>query len=276
MNVALIAGGVYAILTTYLFFFQARFVYFPDTPSRTLVADPRAVGLEFENVRFSASDGTNIHGWWIPASPSRGLLLFLHGNAGNISHRLDSIRLFHELGLSVFIFDYRGYGLSEGKPTESGTYQDALAAWEYAVNDKHIEPNGVVVFGRSLGGAIAAWLGSRQTPGALIIESTFTSVPDMAREIYPLLPTRWLTRIRYDARENLSRVSCPVLIVHSRDDELIPFEHGEALFATLKSPKAFLQITGGHNDGPLVSGSSYKTGLEDFLAEYFWTNDELH
>ena len=269
VNMVLIAAGAYAILTAYLFLFQSRFIFFPDTPSRDLTADPRAIGLDFEDVRFAAADGTKLHGWWIPASPSRGLLLFLHGNAGNISHRLDSIRLFHELGLSVFIFDYRGYGLSDGKPTESGTYQDALAAWEYALNEKDLAPDRVVIFGRSLGGTIGAWLADQRNPGALIIESTFTSVPDMARQIYPFLPTRWLTRLHYDARQYLAGVSCPVLVIHSREDELIPFEHGQTLYEAVRAPRAFLEIRGGHNNGPFLTGPSYTNGLEDFLAEHF-------
>jgi fermentation-respiration switch protein FrsA (DUF1100 family) len=195
-------------------------------------------------------------------------LLFLHGNAGNISHRLDSIRQFHELGLAVFILDYRGYGESEGSPTETGTYDDATAAWHYLIAQRGIAPRDIVLLGRSLGANIAAELATRTRPGALIMESAFTSVPDMAATIYPWLPVRLLSRYRYDAYKQLAHISCPLLIVHSRDDEIIPFTHGQRLFECAREPKQFLELRGGHNDGFLVTGRDYLEGIGHFLSEH--------
>lgn len=148
---------------------------------------------------------------------------FLHGNAGNISHRLDSLRIFHGLGLDVLILDYRGYGRSEGRPSEEGTYRDARAASRYLVEARGVAPERIVVFGRSIGAAIAAALAVEQRPAALILESGFTSVPDLAADLYPWLPARRLARLHYDTRARLPHVTVPVLIVHSRDDEIISF-----------------------------------------------------
>jgi fermentation-respiration switch protein FrsA (DUF1100 family) len=193
------------------------------------------------------------------------VVLFCHGNAGNISHRLDSIRLFHELGLSVLIFDYRGYGQSSGKPTEKGTYRDADAAWHYLVTLRGILPGHIILFGRSLGAPIAADLATRQSAAAVILESAFTSVPDVAAKFYPWLPVRWLSRYQYNTRKKLASIHSPVMIVHSRDDEIIEYANGERLFEAANEPKQFLELRGGHNDGFMVSGKDYIRGLNNFL-----------
>ena len=227
---------------------------------------PADVGLPYDDVTFETADGLRLHGWYIPAEKSRAVMLFMHGNAGNITHRLDSISLFHDLGLSVFIFDYRGYGESEGKTDEQGTYRDAEAAWHYLVEERGIEPERVVIFGRSLGASIAAWLAAQNNPAVLIIEAAFTSVPDLAAGLYWYLPVRLLARIRYDTRSYVTRVSSPTLILHSADDEIIPLAHGERLFASASQPKAFVTLRGGHNDAFLVSRNLYVETLDAFLA----------
>ncbi len=196
------------------------------------------------------------------------MILFCHGNGGNISHRLDSIQLFHRLGLSTFIFDYRGYGLSEGSPAEKGTYLDAEAAWNYLIRQRKVEPKKIIVFGRSLGGAVAAWLAQGHTPRMLIIESTFTSVKDLAGKFYPYFPVRLLSRFNYNVIEYLQKVNCPLLIIHSRDDEIVPFSHGQRLFMSAKEPKEFLDIMGTHNEGFILSGKHYETGLDSFISQY--------
>jgi len=249
-----------------LFVSQSRLIYYPQ---RDIITTPDQIGLSYEAVAFEAADGVRLSGWFVPAEgPPRGVILFCHGNAGNISHRLESIRLFHGLGLSTFIFDYRGYGQSEGKPTERGTYLDAEAAWRYLVQERQVAPTEIIVFGRSLGGAIAAWLAQDHTPGALIVESTFTSVPDMASHLYPFLPARLLSRFDYNAIDYVRKTHCPVLIVHSRDDEMIPFGHGRRLFEAADEPKAFLEITGTHNEGFVTSAERYQDGLDSFIARY--------
>jgi fermentation-respiration switch protein FrsA (DUF1100 family) len=261
-SVLLIIAAAYLALAAYLYVFQADYVFFP---SRTLYATPADAGLRFDDVHLEAEDGVRLRGWFVPAPHARLTLLFLHGNAGNISHRLDSLRLFHELGLSSLIVDYRGYGRSAGRPSEEGTYRDAQAAWRYLVEQRRIPPQRIVVFGRSLGGGVAVWLVSHETPRALIIESTPTSIPDMGARVYPFLPVRLLARIHYDSLRRIPDVGCPILVVHSREDELIPFEHGRRLFSAAREPKAFLAIRGDHNGGFLVSGQEYVQGLTDFL-----------
>jgi len=260
----IIVAGVYVVFIGFLFIFQAHYVYYPE---RTLSGDPSRIGLQFETVYFETTDGVQLSGWFIPNESARGAILFCHGNAGNISHRLASIEIFHRLGLEVFIFDYRGYGQSEGKPTEHGTYKDAQAAWQYLIDDRQVNPNEIIVFGRSLGGGVASWLAQSHAPGALILESTFTSLPDIAATLYPYLPVRLLLRFEYNTAENLGRVNCPVLIVHSRDDEIMPFSHGWRLFEVAKEPKKFLEISGTHNEGFITSGRYYEGGLDAFILE---------
>jgi len=258
-------AGAYIILAGSLFIFQSRYVYYPE---RVLLADPGSIGLDFETVRFETADGVKLSGWFIPSESARGVILFCHGNAGNISHRMESLAIFHRLGLDVFIFDYRGYGQSEGKPTEHGTYKDAAAAWQYLIEKRQANPNEVIVFGRSLGGAIASWLAQSQTPRALILESAFTSLPDIAATVYPYLPVRLLSRFEYSTAEYLGRADCPVLIVHSRDDEIMPFSHGWRLFEMAREPKKFLEISGTHNEGFITSGRQYEEGLNAFILEH--------
>lgn len=258
----LAALGYTTILLT-VFLLQDRLVYFP---TREIEATPRDVGLDYEDVRIVASDGVALHGWWVPAAQSRGALLFMHGNAGNVSHRLQSLLLFHDLRLDVLIFDYRGYGRSEGRPGEHGTYLDARAAWD-ALVARGVPPERIVLFGRSLGGAIAAALATEVTPAALIIESTFTSVPALGAEIYRWLPVRALARIRYDTAARLERYRGPLLIVHSEADEIVPYAHALELYERAHEPKRLLTIGGTHADGYMTSGARYRDGLDEFLAE---------
>ncbi len=258
-------AGAYIIFIGFLFIFQSHYVYYPE---RVLSADPGSIGLDFESVSFETTDRVKLSGWFVPSESASGVILFCHGNAGNISHRLESIQIFHRLGLDVFIFDYRGYGQSEGKPTEQGTYKDAEAAWWYLIEERQVNPEELIVFGRSLGGGVASWLAQSYTPGVLILESTFTSLPDVATTVYPYLPVRLLLRFEYNTAEYLGGVNCPVLIVHSRDDEIMPFSHGCQLFEMAKEPRRFLEITGTHNEGFITSGKRYEEGLKAFISEY--------
>ncbi len=263
--IAVIIIGVYTIFTGLLFVFQSHYIYYP---ARSLIADPSNIGLTFEEVSLETADGVELFGWFIPGEGNRGVILFCHGNAGNISHRLESIQLFHRLGLGVFIFDYRGYGLSDGKPTEHGTYQDAEAAWWYLTKQRRVNPGEIIIFGRSIGGAVASWLAQKHPSGALILESTFTSLPNIAASLYPYLPVRLLLRFEYNTSEHLSRIYCPVLIVHSPDDEIMPFRQGQLLFDMANEPKSFLEISGTHNEGFITSGRHYEEGLNAFIVQY--------
>ena len=257
--------SVYVILLLIFMFLQSYFLYFP---SRYITMTPAVIGLSYENVYLKTSDKIKLHSWFIPANRPKGVVLFCHGNAGNISHRIDSIRIFNQLGLSTFIFDYRGYGKSKGKLTEEGTYIDAETAWNYLVKVKKVSPSKLIIFGRSLGGSIASWLAKQHTPGVLIIESTYTSVPDIASGLYPYFPVRLLCRFRYSTKDYLKKVKCPVMIIHSRNDEIIPFSHGQKLFEAGEKPKEFLKIKGAHNEGFIISAKKYMQGIASFISEY--------
>jgi len=264
-SLLLICTTAYIGISLLVFIFQPSFIYFPE---KEIYATPDQAGLEYEEVHFKSSDGVDLHGWFIPAAQNRGTLLFFHGNAGNISHRLESLQIFNRLGVNSFIFDYRGYGMSGGKPSEKGTYLDAEAARSYLISEKGLAGEDIILFGRSMGGSIAARLASNHRPAALIIESSFTSVKKLAADLYPWLATRYLTRFRYDTAFHMNRVEAPVLIIHSADDEIIPFKHGKALYASAKGPKVFLEIKGGHNDGFIRSIEPYTKGLDSFITTY--------
>jgi fermentation-respiration switch protein FrsA (DUF1100 family) len=268
VSVIVTAAGAYVALLLFVWFGQSSLLYLPSLPTRELAATPQSIGLAYDDVTLRTEDGVRLHGWFVPAPTPRATLLFFHGNAGNISHRLDSLRIFHRLGLSVFIFDYRGYGRSDGSPSEAGTRNDARAAWRYITDTRAVPASEVVLFGRSLGAAIAAWLAGQYRPGALIVESTFTSVPDMASELYWWLPARHLARFQYATRDYLKATMCPVLVVHSPNDEIIPFHHAEALYAAAHEPKELLRLSGSHNEGFLLSGAAYTRGLDQFLATH--------
>ena len=267
-NILLMAVLGYGFFLVFLYFYQDRLLFLPNLPSRAVERSPSAVGLAYEPVDLVTGDNIHLDGWFIPAPEQRGVILFCHGNAGNISHRLDSLLLFHRLGFSTLIFDYRGYGRSQGRPSEAGTYRDVEAAWRYLTRERSIAPSRIILFGRSLGAAVAARQATVHTPGALIVESCFTSVPDMAAELYPFLPARWLSRLDYNVQQQLRSVLCPVLVVHSRDDEIIPFRHGEALYTAANKPKQFLELRGDHNNGFLLTGQDYTQKLDTFLSAW--------
>lgn len=241
---------------------QDRLIYFPSSP---LAATPSDIGLQHEELNLTTDDGVDLSAWFVPAREEQGVVLFCHGNAGNISHRLESLWQWHELGYSALIFDYRGYGKSAGRPTENGLHRDARAAWQYLTEERAIPPSDIVIFGRSLGGAVAAHLAARVKARAVILESTFTSLPDLGAEFYPYLPVRLITSQRYETKAELAHISAPLLLVHSRDDEVIPFAHGKELFACATEPKTFVPITGSHNRGFITSGEVYRKAIRQFL-----------
>ena len=262
------AVGCYVLLGVVLYFMQERMVFLARLPGRELEATPRDAGFDYVDVNLETSDGFLLHGWYVHAHDSRGTVLFLDGNAGNISHRLDSIAIFHELGFDTFIIDYRGYGQSEGKPSEEGTYRDAEAAWQYLVTQRGEDPARIIIFGRSIGGGVGAWLATRHKAAALIVESSFTSAVEMAAHLYPYMPVRLISRLRYPVVDYVARVECPILIIHSRDDEIIPFSMGKALYEAAPRPKAFIELAGDHNNGFLLSLDRYREELAKFIAQH--------
>lgn len=267
-SIASIAFLTYVILGLALFFLQSKFLYYPV---RELTCSPADIGLNFEKVMLKTEDDIKIEAWFIPAEGAEYTLLFCHGNAGNLSHRLDSINIFNELGLNCLIFDYRGYGNSQGKPSEQGTYLDAEAAWRWLIEKKNIPPEQIIIFGRSLGGSVAAYLAAEVQARGLVLESSFTSFVDMGRKFYPYMPVKLFAKFNYSTVDYLQKVRSPVLLIHSRDDEIVPFEFGLRLYEAANEPKEFVEIFGSHNDGFLFSGQTYKQAFSEwfvFLAGY--------
>lgn len=260
--VALALG--YTAIVGFVYVIQPKLVYFPDI-GREMGRTPKSIGLDFEAIDIATEDSVLLHGWWVPAHAPRGTVLLFHGNAGNISHRLDYLRMFHRLQYAVLIIDYRGYGRSTGTPTEQGTYRDAAAAWKWLTEKRGIAPRDIVLFGESLGAAVASWLAARTEPRALVMGSAFTSLVALGAEAYPFLPVRLVSRFRYDNLAHLENVDVPVLIMHSRDDDIVPFAHGMALFAAAREPKAFIELAGGHNDGFVFMRPAWVHALEAFL-----------
>lgn len=254
-------------LVFYLMFrwFEHSQVYHP---LRRLDASGADLGVPWQDVTFRAADGTELNGWFFPGnreSSNQFVVVFCHGNGGNISHRLDASRALLGTGVAVFVFDYRGYGRSSGRPSEEGTYRDAVAAYEW-VRNKGFSPKNIVAFGESLGGAVSTELALRRPVGGLILVSAFTSVPAVGAELFPWLPVNWLCAIRYDTLSKLPRVNVPVLIMHGRNDTIIPFRHGEALFAAARPPKMFAELPGDHNDALIVGFQEYQEGLRQFFT----------
>jgi len=235
-------------------------------PTRALEWTPADARLAYEDVFLTSGGGPRIHAWWVPAGGRAPVLLFCHGNAGNIGDRVHNVKLLHDAGIAVLIFDYRGYGRSEGKATEQGCYQDSRAAWDWLTKERAIDPRQVSVFGRSLGGAVAIELATRVAPRALVVESTFTSIADMAPVAMPIIPKGLLPRM-FDSRSRTGDVHCPVLVIHGTRDELVPFRMGQALFEAFQAPKQFLALEGaGHNDTVDVGGAPYIDRIRGFLG----------
>lgn len=238
-------------------------------PYRTMDDTGAVLGRPWEEVSLAAPDGVQLNAWFFPASTNATrrdyVILFCHGNAGNISHRVDCYQVLLDSGLNVFAFDYRGYGKSSGKPSEAGTYLDAQAAYDWLVR-RGFPGERILVWGESLGGAVAAELASRVRVGGLILQSTFTSVPAIGAELFPFLPTKWICSIQYDTLAKLPRLQIPVLVMHGRKDSIVRFQHAERLFAAANPPKLFHELPGDHNDSWLTQEREYRKALEEFLA----------
>ena len=273
-NTIVLIGAV--IFFFFLFrWFERKQIYFP---AREIEFTPEAIGLPFEDVYFNAGDGVRLNGWFIPAIDSETTLIFCHGNGGNIGDRLGSIAIFNKLGLNIFIFDYRGYGRSDGCPSEEGTYLDGRAAYDYVVGRKDIDPAGmhsngisddkIILYGESLGGAIAYELAAASKVSAVITLGTFSSIVDMGKTIYPFLPVALIVRIRYDVASRVDKIKIPKLFIHSFDDEIVPFEQGRKLFSLACEPREFYEMHGGHNDAIFTYESEFCERITGFLSKY--------
>ncbi|MBF0625304.1 MAG: alpha/beta hydrolase [Magnetococcales bacterium] len=250
----------YLLMTLLLYLSQNQQVFHP---TRVREGHPAGWGLIHEPVMLDSA-GIPIRAWWLPGAPERPVVLFFHGNACNISQLEGQARLFHAMGWSSLLVDYRGYGESGGEASEAGTYEDALSAWNHLTGTRTIDPGRIILYGHSLGGGVAVWLAGRTTPRGVILEGTFTSIADRAAELYPWLPVRWLARIHYDNVAGLARVQAPLLIIHSREDRVVPFHHGQRLFDAAGGRKWFLPILGDHNSALVDLGEAAREVLVRF------------
>ena len=248
-------------INAFLYLKQPGMVFYP---LKEIESTPREWGLSYEAVHLKLNNKTKLSGWYLSHPQAKNTILFFHGNGGNISHRGDSIYIFHKLKFNVLIIDYAGYGKSEGVASEKSLYQSANVAWQYLINNKKTKAENIIIFGRSLGGAVAVDLASKVNAGGLILESTFSSV----RDIVDIAFTKWskLIYLRYDfdSVSKIKKVSSPVLVIHSPDDEVIPFQLGQYLFESITAEKTFLEIRGRHNEGFMQSISSYMPAIKAF------------
>jgi fermentation-respiration switch protein FrsA (DUF1100 family) len=251
------------VMSGLLLLLEKRLIYFP---MRAHDVTPTGLGLAHEELSLRTEDGVRLHGWFLPVEESRFTVLVFHGNAGNVSHRLDRALLMQSrLKVDVLLFDYRGFGSSEGSPDEEGTYRDARAAYRWLVA-RGVAPGRIVLFGESLGSAVALQLAIEVEARALVLESPFASIPDMARAVYPFLPLWPFVRTRYDNVAKAGRLRIPLLVLHGDQDEVVPFVQGRRVFDKAPEPKTFFAIPGAsHNDTYLVGGDAYWQALRDFL-----------
>lgn len=258
---------LYIIVVPILFALYVRYLEKMSVfvPEKNIFSVPKEIGLNFEDVYFDTSDGVKLNGWFVGAKDAKSTLLFFHGNAGNIGDRLGKIALFHKLGLNVFIFDYRGYGKSEGSPTEEGIYKDGLAAFDYLVTRNDVYKNRIIGYGASLGSAVAVDLATKRPLAALILDGTFSSATDMAKWIYPFIPS-FLIQTKLDSVSKIKNIAIPQLFIHSMDDEVVPIQLGQRLYEEANEPKEFLEICGNHNDGHLNDLDKFSNGIAQFLT----------
>ncbi|MEM9138749.1 MAG: alpha/beta fold hydrolase [Pseudomonadota bacterium] len=251
-------GLIYAALCALAWGFQERLVWFPGPPP---AGDPPRA----ENVALTTSDGVALHGWFWPGTSGRAVLVS-HGNGGTVADVVVLADAFGGMGHAVLLYDYRGYGRSEGSVSEEGTYRDAEAAFDW-LQAKGFPPSAITAYGHSLGGAVTIALATRRPVQALIVENTFSSLADIGSHAYPLLPVRWLSRIHYDSVARAPAITAPVLVLHSLEDELIPIAMGRKLFDAFAGPKLFQETAGGHNDGGFLLNGQTRAAVTAFIGD---------
>ncbi len=252
--------------------FERSLIFFPTRyPTGIWDVSEAAAGsgCTLEDCFFEAEDGVRLHAWWCrpeAAGENPPVLLFFHGNAGNLSDRGPLVfKLAREIGAEVLVLGYRGYGRSEGRPSEDGIFLDARAAWSYLVSERAIDPRRIVIFGKSLGGAVAVDLALEAPAAGLIVESSFTSIPDMARDHYRIVP-RFMVRTKMNSLAKVPEITIPKLFIHSKADQVVPYPHGQKLFEAASEPKAFYEVAGaGHNETWIVGGRPYFDALSSFV-----------
>jgi len=261
---AVLAGLMLAALLVRIL--ENRLIYFPPRYPQGF-SPPESYGLQVEEVWVTASDGAKLNAWFLPNATSPKVLLCFHGNAENIGYGLGRLKVFARLGVNLLALDYRGYGKSEGSPDEAGVYRDAEAAYRYLVEGRGFEPKNIILYGQSLGGAVAIDLASRRACGGLIVESSFTSAREMARRMFLIPLLEYVPKSRFDCVAKIANVRAPSLIIHGTRDEVVPFSMGQKLYQAAPEPKSFLPIQGaGHNDILLLAGDVYLERLRLFIG----------
>ncbi len=255
------------LVVFYVKYYEKRRMYYPDS---FIDLTPQSVGLEYEDIYFLTRSGVKLNAWFIETKDPVATVLFLHGNAGNVSNRIGIIQMFHEAKFNIFIVDWRGYGRSQGIPSEQGLYDDALAGYEYLINEKKVPPEQIIIYGKSLGANVAIDLASRVKIGIFICDSSFTSALDMGRELFPYIPGLFLEAVlsvKFDALSKIKEVKIPKLIIHSKDDEVIPFSHGQRIFEQALSPKEFYISKGSHNEAISID-ENFMPVITKFIKKY--------
>lgn len=256
--------AIYAGILVLLMILEESFIFFP---SRYPMGDWRPNEIAFQDIEFTTDDGVRLHGWFCPWPNARAVVLASHGNAGNVTHRAGEIALWQQrLGVSCFMYDYRGYGRSEGRPNEVGFYRDARAAYRWLTESQGIAADRVVLVGNSIGSAVALQLATEVDHAALVMQSPFTSIVEMGSRQFPWIPTRWLLRNRFESDEKISKYRGRLLITHGTDDRVVPFSMGQRLFELASQPKQFHAVPGAdHNDVAWVGGVRYFAAIDELL-----------
>lgn len=254
---------VFLLLIAYVRYIESHAIFFP---MKEVELNPGYIGLAFEDIYLETEDNIRLNGWFIPAKNADYTILFLHGNAGNLSHRLEKITILNKMGLDIFIIDYRGYGRSQGRPNEAGIYLDARAAYDYLLKERKVAPEKIVLYGESLGNAAVVDLAKDKKVGALIIESGFTRGRDVVRSVYWFVPNFFFSN-SFDSLSKIKKVNAPKLFIHSRNDEIVPLGLAKKLYAAADEPKEFCEIIGSHNTAYMDSKEEYTSGLSSFIAK---------
>lgn len=263
-----ILGIVFVVF--YIKYIETYAIYIPV---KGIEYTPEVSSLTFEDVYINTDDDVKINGWFIPADDATYTVLFCHGNGGNIGHRLEKLQFLHSINLATFIIDYRGYGMSQGRPSEKGLYLDAKAAYNYLVKDRNINPERIVLYGESLGTAVVVEVASHEKVAGIILEGSFSRGRDMAKIAYPFLPAFFFAD-SFNSLSRINKIDVPKLFIHSRDDEVVPLSLAEKLYNAAEQPKEFVMLRGGHNNAFFDCQDEYISSIKSFtdkqLKEVVW------
>ena len=271
MSVLAILFGIYLVLMGLMYLFQDKLLFMPFSD---FVQTPASVGMDAEDFWVETDDGVCIHGWYFPNEEREYVIVLSHGNAGNISYRLDIAQTLLDAGAAVLMYDYRGYGKSKGSPSEEGLYRDVDAVIDGLVNQKRYQEKQIIMYGRSLGGAVAAYAAAEYRLGGLVLDSAFKNLRAMVSDVYPFIPSR-LAKYQFPTERYIQHQrSYPVMVMHSPGDDIVEFHHGEYLYELLDEPKIFVELRGGHNNAFMLSNDLIEDSWREYLLKVSKVKDE--